>query len=65
MFNKYIKYLYLIILFQDLPPPPPMDTSDYIQCPHCSRRYRPSPDNGSDQLGHCIHYRSIPLYTIS
>ena len=24
---------------KDLPPPPPMDTSDYIQCPHCFRRY--------------------------
>jgi len=24
---------------KDLPPPPPMDTSDYIQCPHCSRRF--------------------------
>jgi hypothetical protein len=23
---------------KDLPPPPPMDTSDYIQCPHCGRR---------------------------
>ena len=23
---------------KDLPPPPPMDTSDYIQCPHCNRR---------------------------
>merc|ERR1712018_323831 len=23
----------------DLPPPPPSDTSDYIQCPHCSRRF--------------------------
>ncbi|XP_065339036.1 zinc finger C2HC domain-containing protein 1C isoform X5 [Cloeon dipterum] len=23
----------------DLPPPKPMDTSDYIQCPHCSRRF--------------------------
>ena len=23
---------------KDLPPPPPMDTSDYIQCPHCERR---------------------------
>ena len=21
-----------------LPPPPPLDTSDYIQCPHCNRR---------------------------
>ena len=21
----------------DLPPPPPMDTSDYVECPHCSR----------------------------
>ena len=23
---------------KDLPPPPPSDTSDYIQCPHCGRR---------------------------
>eukprot|EP00095_Tigriopus_kingsejongensis_P003617 maker-scaffold49_size462716-snap-gene-2.9 protein:Tk03617 transcript:maker-scaffold49_size462716-snap-gene-2.9-mRNA-1 annotation:"protein fam164c-like" len=23
----------------DLPPPPPMDTSDYIQCPHCNRKF--------------------------
>ncbi|CAB4070416.1 Zinc finger C2HC domain-containing protein 1C [Lepeophtheirus salmonis] len=23
----------------DLPPPPPMDTSDYITCPHCNRRF--------------------------
>jgi len=24
---------------KDLPPPPPMDTSDYLQCPHCLRRF--------------------------
>jgi hypothetical protein len=24
---------------KDLPPPPPSDTSDYIQCPHCTRRF--------------------------
>eukprot|EP00092_Neocalanus_flemingeri_P004363 GFUD01004693.1.p1 GENE.GFUD01004693.1~~GFUD01004693.1.p1 ORF type:complete len:777 (+),score=188.63 GFUD01004693.1:179-2509(+) len=24
---------------KDLPPPVPMDTSDYIQCPHCNRRF--------------------------
>lgn len=24
---------------KDLPPPPPSDTSDYITCPHCSRRF--------------------------
>merc|ERR1711902_351727 len=24
---------------KDLPPPPPSDTSDYIQCPHCGRRF--------------------------
>ncbi|KAF0312453.1 Zinc finger C2HC domain-containing protein 1C [Amphibalanus amphitrite] len=24
---------------EDLPPPPPMDTSDYVQCPHCERRF--------------------------
>jgi hypothetical protein len=23
---------------KDLPPPPPMDTSDYVQCPFCMRR---------------------------
>ncbi|RZF38286.1 hypothetical protein LSTR_LSTR009009 [Laodelphax striatellus] len=23
----------------DLPPPPPSDTSDYVQCPHCSRKF--------------------------
>ena len=23
----------------DLPPPPPMDTSDYTQCPHCNRKF--------------------------
>ena len=23
----------------DLPPPPPMDTSDYVQCPYCNRRF--------------------------
>lgn len=23
----------------DLPPPPPSDYSDYVQCPHCSRRF--------------------------
>lgn len=23
----------------DLPPPPPMDTSDYVRCPHCGRKF--------------------------
>ena len=23
----------------DLPPPPPSDTSDYVPCPHCSRKF--------------------------
>ncbi|KAF4522236.1 hypothetical protein B566_EDAN009080 [Ephemera danica] len=23
----------------DLPPPKPMDTSDYVQCPHCNRKF--------------------------
>ncbi|KMQ94127.1 hypothetical protein RF55_5735 [Lasius niger] len=23
----------------DFPPPPPSDTSDYIQCPHCNRKF--------------------------
>jgi hypothetical protein len=26
----------------DLPPPPPMDTSDYIRCPHCGRKFSES-----------------------
>ena len=26
----------------DLPPPPPSDNSDYIQCPHCQRRFNES-----------------------
>ncbi|KAK6639712.1 hypothetical protein RUM43_007987 [Polyplax serrata] len=26
----------------DLPPPPPSDYSDYIQCPHCSRKFNSS-----------------------
>ncbi|XP_033216748.1 trichohyalin-like isoform X1 [Belonocnema kinseyi] len=26
----------------DLPPPPPSDTSDYIQCPHCGRKFNQS-----------------------
>lgn len=24
---------------KDFPPPPPSDTSDYIQCPHCNRKF--------------------------
>lgn len=24
---------------RDLPPPPPSDYSDYVQCPHCSRKF--------------------------
>jgi len=23
----------------DLPPPPPSDNSDYVQCPHCGRKF--------------------------
>ena len=26
---------------RDLPPPPPSDTSDYIQCQYCQRRFSP------------------------
>uniref|UniRef100_W8BE77 Zinc finger C2HC domain-containing protein 1C n=3 Tax=Ceratitis capitata TaxID=7213 RepID=W8BE77_CERCA len=26
----------------DLPPPPPSENPDYIQCPHCSRRFNES-----------------------
>ncbi|XP_063705457.1 zinc finger C2HC domain-containing protein 1C [Culicoides brevitarsis] len=27
---------------RDLPPPPPSDYSDYVQCPHCSRKFNES-----------------------
>merc|ERR1711874_226894 len=27
---------------RDLPPPPPSDTSDYIQCRYCQRRFAPN-----------------------
>jgi len=27
---------------KDLPPPPPMDTSHYVQCPHCHRKFSES-----------------------
>lgn len=26
----------------DLPPPPPSENIDYVQCPHCSRRFNAS-----------------------
>ena len=26
----------------DLPPPPPSDYSDYVQCPHCQRKFNES-----------------------
>lgn len=26
----------------DLPPPPASDTSDYVQCPHCGRKFNQS-----------------------
>lgn len=26
----------------DLPPPPPSENPDYVQCPHCSRRFNES-----------------------
>jgi len=26
----------------DLPPPPPSDTSDYVQCEHCGRKFNRS-----------------------
>ncbi|XP_026684392.1 zinc finger C2HC domain-containing protein 1C-like [Diaphorina citri] len=27
---------------RDLPPPPPMDTSDLVPCPHCGRKFSES-----------------------
>jgi zinc-finger of a C2HC-type len=26
----------------DLPPPPPSENPDYVQCPHCARRFNES-----------------------
>uniref|UniRef100_T1J361 C2HC/C3H-type domain-containing protein n=1 Tax=Strigamia maritima TaxID=126957 RepID=T1J361_STRMM len=42
----------------DLPPPPPMDTSDYIQCPHCRRRF-----NESVAARHVPKLKAQPLST--
>lgn len=40
----------------DLPPPPPSDTSDYIQCPHCKRRF--SPGAADRHIPKCANIKS-------
>ena len=40
----------------DLPPPPPSDTSDYIQCPHCKRRF--SPSAADRHIPKCVNIKS-------
>ncbi|CAG0887449.1 unnamed protein product [Darwinula stevensoni] len=37
--KKVQKYLAAGGDIADLPPPPPSDTSDYINCPHCGRKF--------------------------
>jgi hypothetical protein len=29
----------------DLPPPPPSENPDYVQCPHCNRRFNEAAAN--------------------
>ncbi|KAK0163958.1 hypothetical protein PV328_002638 [Microctonus aethiopoides] len=40
----------------DLPPPPPSDTSDYIQCPHCGRKFnQAAADRHIPKCEHMLH----------
>ena len=38
---------------RDLPPPPPSDTSDYIQCQYCNRKYDHHHPNFTTKFLHC------------
>ena len=53
---------------RDLPPPPPSDTSDYVQCPYCHRRYKDankleislqSPNNPSNKYNNLTFYLPV------
>ncbi|XP_033339666.2 uncharacterized protein LOC117228099 isoform X2 [Megalopta genalis] len=44
----------------DLPPPPPSDTSDYIQCPHCGRKFNKSAaDRHIPKCEHMLHNKPV------
>ncbi|XP_078039145.1 uncharacterized protein LOC144471186 isoform X2 [Augochlora pura] len=44
----------------DLPPPPPSDTSDYIQCPHCGRKFnKPAADRHIPKCEHMLHNKPV------
>ncbi|KZC06678.1 Zinc finger C2HC domain-containing protein 1C [Dufourea novaeangliae] len=44
----------------DLPPPPASDTSDYIQCPHCGRKFnKAAADRHIPKCEHMLHNKPI------
>ncbi|KAK0182389.1 hypothetical protein PV327_000534 [Microctonus hyperodae] len=45
----------------DLPPPPPSDTSDYVQCPHCGRKFnQAAADRHIPKCEHMLHNKPNP-----
>lgn len=42
----------------DLPPPPPSENPDYVQCPHCTRRFNPTA--AERHIPHCKNSRAKP-----
>ncbi|XP_055615515.1 zinc finger C2HC domain-containing protein 1C-like isoform X2 [Toxorhynchites rutilus septentrionalis] len=48
----------------DLPPPPPSENPDYIQCPHCSRRFNKSAaDRHIPKCATMLHNKPKPTQT--
>ncbi|XP_076645146.1 uncharacterized protein LOC143354749 isoform X2 [Halictus rubicundus] len=44
----------------DLPPPPPSDTSDYVQCPHCGRKFNKSAaERHIPKCEHMLHNKPV------
>ncbi|XP_076165362.1 uncharacterized protein LOC143145664 [Ptiloglossa arizonensis] len=44
----------------DLPPPPVSDTSDYIQCPHCGRKFnKPAAERHIPKCEHMLHNKPV------
>ncbi|XP_076289904.1 uncharacterized protein LOC143213702 isoform X2 [Lasioglossum baleicum] len=44
----------------DLPPPPPSDTSDYVQCPHCGRKFnKPAAERHIPKCENMLHNKPI------
>lgn len=42
----------------DLPPPPPSENPDYVQCPHCTRRFNQTA--AERHIPHCKNSRAKP-----